>query len=135
MVSFTDYGITLRRNPSAQAARGHALPASCKRAGKNRSASKLAVFSVLAVVFSACGSTFANAQDVSCTCRFKGHDYSLGESICLNGSDGSRMATCGMVLNNTSWQFSNAPCPLSRLQPDSKPAGLKPVPAVPGRAS
>lgn len=57
----------------------------------------------------------AQAQGVSCTCRYKGQDYGLGESICLKGQDGPRMATCGMVLNNTSWRFSDAPCPVSRL--------------------
>jgi len=56
----------------------------------------------------------AQAQNVSCTCRYKGQDYGLGESICLKGANGMRMATCAMVLNNTSWEFSNAPCPLSR---------------------
>ncbi|MCK7611521.1 hypothetical protein [Roseibium sediminicola] len=63
----------------------------------------------------------AQAQNVSCTCRYKGQDYGLGESICLKGSDGMRMATCAMVLNNTSWEFSNAPCPLSQWQGISSP--------------
>jgi len=59
-------------------------------------------------------SSVALAQNVSCTCRYQGQDYGVGESICLKGSDGMRMATCAMVLNNTSWSFSNAPCPLSK---------------------
>jgi len=53
------------------------------------------------------------------------------------------MATCAMVLNNTSWQLSNAPCPLSQLNPASVeqvenasplPAGdkTKPMPVSPG---
>ncbi|MHA7772716.1 hypothetical protein [Roseibium sp. M-1] len=62
------------------------------------------------------GNSLAQAQSVSCTCRYKGQDYGIGESICLKSPDGLRMATCGMVLNNTSWQFSNAPCPLTQLQ-------------------
>lgn len=34
------------------------------------------------------------------------------------------MATCEMVLNNTSWQISNAPCPLSQnLSPYSGISG------------
>ncbi|MCV0425880.1 MAG: hypothetical protein K5905_10430 [Roseibium sp.] len=57
-----------------------------------------------------------HAQNISCTCRYQGEDYGLGESICLKSSDGLKMATCEMVLNNTSWQISNAPCPLTHLQ-------------------
>ncbi|MEE4013809.1 hypothetical protein V1T76_17200 [Roseibium sp. FZY0029] len=58
----------------------------------------------------------AMAQDVSCTCRYKGEKYGIGESICLKSPTGLRMATCEMVLNNTSWQISNAPCPLTQNQ-------------------
>jgi hypothetical protein len=58
----------------------------------------------------------ALAQDVSCTCRYKGEKYGIGESICLKSPTGLRMATCEMVLNNTSWQISNAPCPLTQNQ-------------------
>ncbi|TYC65828.1 hypothetical protein FMN63_26050 [Stappia sp. BW2] len=58
----------------------------------------------------------AIAQDISCTCRYKGEKYGIGESICLKSPSGLRMATCEMVLNNTSWQFSNAPCPLTQNQ-------------------
>ncbi|PVB63665.1 hypothetical protein DCO57_02475 [Labrenzia sp. 011] len=87
------------------------------------------------VVFGSLGGSLVKAQTVSCTCRYKGQDYSLGESICLNGSDGSRMATCSMVLNNTSWQFSNAPCPVTRLQPAGSKQGDRTVPVVPEQAS
>ncbi|WP_306145009.1 hypothetical protein [Roseibium sp. MMSF_3412] len=64
-------------------------------------------------------STAALAQNISCTCRYKGSDYGVGESICLKSPDGMKMATCSMVLNNTSWKFSNAPCPLSQLKPEN----------------
>lgn len=71
------------------------------------------------------GAVTAAAQNVSCTCRYQGQDYGIGESICLKGSNGMRMATCAMVLNNTSWKFSNAPCPLTlweqeRVLPDTE---------------
>lgn len=74
------------------------------------------------------GSTAAVAQNVSCTCRYKGQDYGLGESICLKGSDGLRMATCAMVLNNTSWELSNAPCPLTMRNRSIAPYGASPFP-------
>jgi hypothetical protein len=45
-----------------------------------------------------------------CTCRAFGLDVELGGSACLTTPDGPRYAVCGMVLNNTSWQFSDTPC-------------------------
>ena len=68
------------------------------------------------MVISAIGISLSQAQTVSCTCRYKGEKYGIGESICLKSPEGLRMATCGMVLNNTSWQFSDAPCPLTQLR-------------------
>jgi hypothetical protein len=51
--------------------------------------------------------------DPDCTCRSQGRDYKLGVSVCLPSPKGPRIATCGMVLNNTSWQFSDTPCVVS----------------------
>jgi len=72
--------------------------------------------------------TAAYAQNISCTCRYKGSDYGIGESICLKSPNGMKMATCSMVLNNTSWKFSNAPCPLSELKPENGKAPQTNVP-------
>lgn len=58
-------------------------------------------------------STPANAID--CTCRYLGSNYEVGQEICLSGPSGPRMATCSMVLNNTSWNFTEAPCPYASL--------------------
>ena len=59
------------------------------------------------------------ASDVAfaadCTCRSQGRDYELGKIVCLQTPKGARIATCGMVLNNTSWQFSDTPCVISEL--------------------
>jgi hypothetical protein len=57
--------------------------------------------------------TSAAVADPDCTCRSKGRDYELGASVCLQSPKGPRIATCGMVLNNTSWQFSDQPCVIS----------------------
>ena len=54
-----------------------------------------------------------------CTCRSQGRDYELGNSVCLQTPKGARIATCGMVLNNTSWQFSDTPCVISELPVDA----------------
>jgi hypothetical protein len=45
-----------------------------------------------------------------CTCRALGRDFELGRSVCLSTSHGPRLATCAMVLNNTSWRLSETPC-------------------------
>jgi hypothetical protein len=55
--------------------------------------------------------------DPDCTCRAQGRDFSLGQSVCLATPKGARIATCAMVLNNTSWQFTETPCVVSNLLP------------------
>src|SRR5207253_9062084 len=65
----------------------------------------------LLVVILIAASDAALAAD--CTCRSQGRDYELGKSVCLQSPKGPRIATCGMVLNNTSWQFSETPCVVS----------------------
>jgi hypothetical protein len=52
-----------------------------------------------------------------CTCRFQGRDFELGQNVCLPTPKGARVATCGMVLNNTSWQFTETPCVVSDARP------------------
>ena len=61
-----------------------------------------------------------------CTCRSQGRDYELGKSVCLQTPKGARIATCGMVLNNTSWQFSDTACVVSEAPADA-PARLDQV--------
>jgi hypothetical protein len=58
-----------------------------------------------------------------CTCRSQGRDYDLGQSVCLQSPKGARIATCGMVLNNTSWQFTETPCTVSAVPQDLPEAG------------
>ena len=58
------------------------------------------------------------AAVADCTCRSQGRDYELGQTVCLPTAKGARMATCGMLLNNTSWQFTEMPCVVSRLPPE-----------------
>ena len=61
------------------------------------------------------------AADPDCTCRSQGRDYQLGTSVCLPSAKGPRIATCGMVLNNTSWQFFDTHCVISAA-PSNAPA-------------
>jgi hypothetical protein len=67
------------------------------------------------------------AAAADCTCRSQGRDYPLGQSVCLQSPKGARIATCGMVLNNTSWQFTETPCVISQALPDE--------PSAPGAAA
>jgi hypothetical protein len=49
----------------------------------------------------------------TCFCRAQGKTFAVGETACLRTGEGPRIAECGMVLNNTSWQFTARPCPES----------------------
>lgn len=54
------------------------------------------------------------AAVADCTCRSQGRDFEVGQSACLATPKGARIATCGMVLNNTSWHFTEMPCVVSQ---------------------
>src|SRR5205085_4012882 len=75
-----------------------------------------------AVTFLALIAASDASRAADCTCRSQGRDYELGKSVCLQTPQGARIATCGMVLNNTSWQFSETPCVMSRAPDDDTPA-------------
>jgi hypothetical protein len=64
----------------------------------------------------------ASPASADCTCRFQGRNYDLGQNVCMQTARGARIATCGMVLNNTSWQFSETPCVVSTAPPPASPA-------------
>jgi hypothetical protein len=66
------------------------------------------MFTILATAILLGATLTAAATD--CTCRAHGRSYELGQTTCLATPNGFRRATCGMVLNNTSWQFSQTPC-------------------------
>jgi|1186.fasta_scaffold569146_2 hypothetical protein len=56
----------------------------------------------------------AQAHDpAECFCRAQGTTFAVGQTACLRTSEGPRIAECGMVLNNTSWRFTQRPCPES----------------------
>jgi hypothetical protein len=56
-----------------------------------------------------------------CTCRAQGRAFELGATACLTTPKGARLATCGMVLNNSSWQFSEVPCTVAEVLPADTP--------------
>lgn len=52
-----------------------------------------------------------------CTCRYFGVKYRIGETVCLRGPDGPRLARCSMMLNNTTWETLDRSCPTSARAP------------------
>jgi hypothetical protein len=74
----------------------------------------------LALILLAADALFGAAA-ADCICRARGQEFALGQSVCLPTAKGPRIATCGMVLNNTSWQFSDTPCVVSDA-PVQRPA-------------
>ena len=75
---------------------------------------------LLLIVGLTAADAIASSAAADCTCRSQGRDYELGRSVCLQSPKGARIATCGMVLNNTSWQFTETPCVISAA-PDTEP--------------
>ncbi|MBY0611836.1 MAG: hypothetical protein K2P80_06595 [Beijerinckiaceae bacterium] len=49
-----------------------------------------------------------------CTCRANGHNFKLGENICLSTPNGPRMAMCELTQNVTNWRFSDRGCDVSQ---------------------
>lgn len=56
-------------------------------------------------------------EEPPCTCRYYGEEFRLGETICMKGQEGKRIAICVMVINNPSWEKTGAECPSAQLSP------------------
>lgn len=54
---------------------------------------------------------------INCTCRYKGIDIPEGQTICMQLPSGNVLATCGRVLNNTSWKTIQKECPYGMINP------------------
>ncbi|MEL7542466.1 MAG: hypothetical protein AAGJ70_01695 [Pseudomonadota bacterium] len=48
-----------------------------------------------------------------CTCRYRGADVLIGQSICMKTPSGMRQARCARYLNNTSWDITDDACAIS----------------------
>lgn len=72
---------------------------------------RLTLLAALAALFA------ADAGAAECTCRARGQDHAIGTTLCLSTGGGQRLATCGMLLNNTTWEFSSTPCEVSASAP------------------
>jgi len=51
--------------------------------------------------------------EIDCRCRFGGQKFEAGTCLCISTSEGSRVACCGKVLNNSAWKFTNRMCPMA----------------------
>ena len=76
---------------------------------------RLAPYAVVVLV--AALDALATSAAADCTCRAQGRQFEQGQTACLMSPKGPRLATCGMVLNNSSWEFSDAPCSVSGVSP------------------
>lgn len=50
-------------------------------------------------------------KSIPCTCRFKGRDIPVGQTMCLDLPSGDVLAQCDRVLNNTAWKTLQTGCP------------------------
>jgi hypothetical protein len=57
----------------------------------------------------------AGAHD--CQCRYAGQKYDQGATVCMRG----KIAECGMVLNNSSWNIVAEACPQVRAPGPPQP--------------
>ena len=55
----------------------------------------------------------ATGQNIPCVCRFKDHDYRVGQRVCMNTYKGVMVAVCDLNLNNTTWEPTGEPCDVS----------------------
>jgi len=55
------------------------------------------------------------ARAIPCTCRFKGADIPVGQTMCLDLPNGPVLAQCDRVLNNTAWKTLQQGCPTPGL--------------------
>ena len=82
---------------------------------RERPLSGFLAFICFAVVFAG---PVGSAAETQCKCRSADQSYALGSCVCLDRPGlGAELACCGMVLNNTSWQFTGKGCPIARNEP------------------
>ena len=54
-----------------------------------------------------------DGKPIQCKCLFRGHEFRLGERVCMNTHLGTVMAMCDLQLNNTSWVPTREVCTTS----------------------
>ena len=80
----------------------------------------------LAIAITLCAFAAPAAAGENCTCRASNVEAQEGQTVCVATSNGSQMARCEKVLNNTSWKFLGTPCPVSHLSSGEQPDPVMP---------
>ncbi len=57
----------------------------------------------------------ASQANSNCSCRLRGQDIALGQTVCMNTASGPKLARCELTLNNTSWKIIANSCPLAQM--------------------
>jgi hypothetical protein len=70
--------------------------------------------SAAVVLIAALDALWAGAA-ADCTCRAQGRNFEQGQTACLATPKGPRLESSGMVLNISSWEFSDSPCTVSNV--------------------
>ena len=68
----------------------------------------------------------ATGNKIPCVCVYRGREYRLGESICMNTHVGTVVTRCDLSLNNTTWAPTEEPCTVSRVVSPTQFACLAP---------
>ena len=55
-----------------------------------------------------------DGQVIPCRCRFQGHEFRVGEEVCMSTHLGVVMTRCDLMQNNTSWVPTARACTISR---------------------
>lgn len=74
----------------------------------------------------------ATGNKIPCVCVYRGREYRLGESICMNTHMGTVVTRCDLSLNNTTWAPTEEPCTVSRAKAQTQFACV-PAPAAQSR--
>lgn len=53
-------------------------------------------------------------QVIPCRCRYQGHEYRLGDVVCMQTHMGTVLTRCDLFMNNTSWIPTTDACTVSR---------------------
>lgn len=64
------------------------------------------------------GAVDGDGRVIPCRCRFLGHEFRVGEEVCMSTHAGVVMARCDLMLNNTTWVPTTTACILSHSMPD-----------------
>lgn len=60
------------------------------------------------------GMVNGDGQVIPCRCRFQGHEFRVGDEVCMSTHLGVVMTRCDLMQNNTSWVPTATACTISR---------------------